>query len=79
MKQEDSFSKHDISDRHIYLFDNNLIVFYHDDRRTVKTKGTKQINEPLDEKIKAVSRAKEIVANEKTTILIYKKDGTIEK
>lgn len=61
------------------LLDNNVMVFYDDNRWAVKTKGAKQISEAFDKKIKAVSRAKEIAANKESSIVLYKKDGSKEK
>jgi uncharacterized protein YdaT len=61
------------------LLDNDVMVFYDDDRWAVKTKGAKQISETFDKKIRAVSRAKEIAANKESKLILYKKDGSKEK
>lgn len=82
LKQENNpkkNDKHEISNNNVDLLDNDVIVFYKDDRWAVKTKGAKQVSETFDKKIKAVSRAKEIAANKESNIILYKRDGTREK
>lgn len=87
-KEINEFKKADNPDKNDYhennrssndLLDNDVMVFYDDDRWAVKTKGAKQISETFDKKIRAVSRAKEIAANKESKIILYKKDGSKEK
>ncbi len=70
--------QYETSNTPIDLIDNDVMVFYKDDRWAVKTKGAKQISETFDKKIRAVSRAKEIAANKESNIILYKKDGSKE-
>ena len=70
--------QYETSNTPIDLIDNDVMVFYKEDRWAVKTKGAKQISETFDKKIRAVSRANEIAANKESNIILYKKDGSKE-
>lgn len=81
-KKADNPDKNDIHENNNSsndLLDNDVMVFYNDNRWVVKTKGAKQISETFNKKIRAVSRAKEIAANKESNIVLYKKDGSKEK
>ncbi|MGG5341821.1 DUF2188 domain-containing protein [Enterococcus sp. AZ192] len=61
------------------LLDNDVLVYYEDDRWYVQTKNAKKAADSFDTKEQAVNRAKEIAENKNAHVITYKKDETPDK
>ncbi|WJE16541.1 DUF2188 domain-containing protein [Halobacillus sp. ACCC02827] len=53
-------------------------VMVHEDGWAVKAEGAKQVSNVFDTKEKAIKRAEEIAENKQTSVIIHKKDGSIQ-
>ncbi|WP_058305956.1 DUF2188 domain-containing protein [Gracilibacillus massiliensis] len=61
------------------LLDKGEHVIPHEDGWAVKTQDAKQASDVFSNKQDAIDRAKEIAANKQTTVIIHKKDGSIQE
>lgn len=53
-------------------------VIYEEDVWKVKTAGAKRAAETFDKKAEAVKRGEEIARNKESTLIIYKRDGSVQ-
>ncbi|ELK48932.1 MULTISPECIES: DUF2188 domain-containing protein [unclassified Halobacillus] len=60
------------------LLDKGEHVMVHEDGWAVKAEGAKQVSNVFDTKEKAIKRAEEIAENKQTSVIIHKKDGSIQ-
>lgn len=60
------------------LLNQDVKVFYEEDRWKVQTVGAKQPDQTFDYKEDAVDRAEEIALNKESKVVIYKQDGDIQ-
>lgn len=56
------------------LLDNDVLVFYKENRWYVQTKNAEKAVDSLDTKEQAIERAKEIAENKDSKVIAYKKD-----
>lgn len=56
------------------LLDNDVLVFYKDDKWFVQTKGAEKAADSFKTKEEAVKRAKEMAQNKESKVIAYKKD-----
>lgn len=79
-KQEKNPAKSDTHDTsgNPDLVDNDIEVFYEDDKWKVLTKGAKRPDQTFAKKEDAVDHAKELARNKESTVYIYKQDGKLE-
>ncbi|MGN8647253.1 DUF2188 domain-containing protein [Gracilibacillus sp. HCP3S3_G5_1] len=79
MSDEDLRSRgEDAQDSRPELLEKGEHVLPHDDGWAVKAEDAKQASNVFTTKQEAIDRAKEIAANKGTTIVIHKKDGSIQ-
>lgn len=57
------------------LLDNDVLVYFEDDKWVVRTKDAKRPDSTHDKKEEAVDRAKEIANNKDSKVIPYTKDG----
>lgn len=57
------------------LLDNDVLVYFEEEKWLVKTKGAKQVADTFNTKEEALERAKEIADNKGTSVIQYTKDG----
>jgi len=56
------------------LLDNNVLVYYKENRWYVQTKNAEKAVDSFDTKEQALERAKEIAKNKESNVVAYKKD-----
>lgn len=79
MSDEDLRSRgEDAQDSRPELLEKGEHVLPHNDGWAVKAEDAKQASNVFNTKQEAIDRAKEIAANKGTTIIIHKKDGSIQ-
>lgn len=66
---------HDSSSSNPDLLDNDVTVYYEDEKWWVKTVGAKQASESFTYKADAKQRAQEIADNRNSKVISYTKDG----
>ena len=54
-------------------------VRYEEDHWIVRSDNAKQASDTFDKKDAAVKRGKEIAENKRSSVAVYKKDGTLQK
>lgn len=57
------------------LLDNDVLVYFEEDKWVVRTKDAKRPDSTYDKKDKALDRAKEIAENKESNVIPYTKDG----
>ncbi|MBO0441869.1 DUF2188 domain-containing protein [Candidatus Enterococcus ikei] len=69
------------SNKHINteLLDNDVLVYYKENRWYVQTKNAEKAVDSFDTKEQAMKRAKEIAENKESNVIAYKKDGKPSK
>jgi len=60
------------------LVDNDVEVVYEDDKWKVQTVGAKRPDKTFEYKEDAVARAEDVARNKKSTVHIYKQDGSLQ-
>lgn len=78
-KNPSKSDKHDTNPRAGKLLDSDVIVEYAEEQWIVKSKGAKKASNHFDTKKEAIEKGKQVAQNKKSTLVIYKKDGTKEK
>ncbi|MTD42136.1 DUF2188 domain-containing protein [Erwinia sp. CPCC 100877] len=56
------------------LLDNDVVVYYKNERWYVETKNAEKASDSFDTKEEAVKRAKEIAENKESKVITYRKD-----
>lgn len=70
---------HDTNPRTSKLLNANVIVKFEENKWIVLSEGAKKVSNRFSTKDKAIEKGKEIAQHKKTTLIIYKKDGTKDK